>query len=55
MKPVSQEGSERLIRAAIDYALAHGRKNVTLVHKGNIMKFTEGGFKKWGYALTERV
>lgn len=54
VKPVSQEGSERLIRAAIDYALAHGRKNVTLVHKGNIMKFTEGGFKKWGYALAER-
>lgn len=54
VKPVSREGSERLIRAAIDYALAHGRKTVTLVHKGNIMKFTEGGFKKWGYALSER-
>lgn len=54
VKPVSQEGSERLIRAAIDYALAHGCKTVTLVHKGNIMKFTEGGFKKWGYALAER-
>ena len=54
VKPVSQEGSERLIRAAIDYALAHGRKTVTLVHKGNIMKFTEGGFKKWGYPLAER-
>ena len=54
VKPVSQEGSERLIRAAIDYAVAHGRKTVTLVHKGNIMKFTEGGFKKWGYALAER-
>lgn len=54
VKPVSQESSERLIRAAIDYALAHGRKTVTLVHKGNIMKFTEGGFKKWGYALAER-
>lgn len=54
VKPVSQDGSERLIRAAIDYALAHGRKTVTLVHKGNIMKFTEGGFKKWGYALAER-
>ncbi len=53
VKPVSQEGSERLIRAAIDFALAHGRKTVTLVHKGNIMKFTEGGFKKWGYALAE--
>jgi isocitrate dehydrogenase len=54
VKPVSREGSERLIRAAIDFALAHGRKNVTFVHKGNIMKFTEGGFKKWGYALAER-
>lgn len=54
VKPVSREGSERLIRAAIDYALAHGCKTVTLVHKGNIMKFTEGGFKKWGYALSER-
>lgn len=54
VKPVSREGSERLIRAAIDYALAHGMKTVTLVHKGNIMKFTEGGFKKWGYELAER-
>lgn len=54
VKPVSREGSERLIRAAIDYALAHGLKTVTLVHKGNIMKFTEGGFKKWGYELAER-
>lgn len=54
VKPVSREGSERLIRAAIDYALAHDLKTVTLVHKGNIMKFTEGGFKKWGYALAER-
>ena len=54
VKPVSREGSERLIRAAIDFALTHGRKTVTLVHKGNIMKFTEGGFKKWGYALAER-
>jgi isocitrate dehydrogenase len=54
VKPVSREGSERLIRAAIDYALAHDRKTVTLVHKGNIMKFTEGGFKKWGYELAER-
>ncbi len=53
VKPVSREGSERLIRAAIDYALAHDRKTVTLVHKGNIMKFTEGGFKKWGYELAE--
>ncbi len=54
VKPVSKEGSERLIRRAIDYALAHHRKTVTLVHKGNIMKFTEGGFKKWGYELAER-
>ena len=53
VKPVSQEGSERLIRAAIDYALAHGRKTVTLVHKGNIMKFTEGGFKNWGYEVND--
>lgn len=54
VKPVSREGSERLIRSAIDYALAHDMKIVTLVHKGNIMKFTEGGFKKWGYELAER-
>jgi isocitrate dehydrogenase len=51
IKPVSQEGSERLIRAAFEYALHHGRKSVTLVHKGNIMKFTEGAFRDWGYAL----
>ncbi|WP_107995851.1 NADP-dependent isocitrate dehydrogenase [Trichococcus paludicola] len=54
VKPVSIEGSERLIRSAIQYALQNGRTSVTLVHKGNIMKFTEGGFKKWGYALAER-
>lgn len=54
VKPVSQEGSERLIRSAIEYALAHGLLSVTLVHKGNIMKFTEGGFKNWGYQLAER-
>lgn len=54
VKPVSIEGSERLIRSAIKYALENGRTSVTLVHKGNIMKFTEGGFKKWGYALAER-
>jgi len=54
IKPVSREGSERLIRSAILYALNHNRKNVTLVHKGNIMKFTEGGFLKWGYELAER-
>lgn len=54
IKPVSKEGSERLIRSAIEYALAHNLPSVTLVHKGNIMKFTEGGFKKWGYELAER-
>ena len=54
VKPVSLEGSERLIRAAIDYAIRHRRKSVTLVHKGNIMKFTEGAFRNWGYALAER-
>jgi isocitrate dehydrogenase len=54
IKPVSVEGSERLIRKAIQYALDNGRKSVTLVHKGNIMKFTEGGFKKWGYELAAR-
>ncbi|EGL14894.1 MULTISPECIES: NADP-dependent isocitrate dehydrogenase [unclassified Paenibacillus] len=54
IKPVSKEGSERLIRAAIEYAIKHGRKSVTLVHKGNIMKFTEGAFKNWGYALAEK-
>ncbi len=54
IKPVSQEGSERLISAAIDYAIKHNKPSVTLVHKGNIMKFTEGGFKKWGYELAER-
>ena len=54
VKPVSREGSERLIRAACQYAVDHGRPSVTLVHKGNIMKYTEGGFKKWGYELAER-
>ncbi len=54
VKPVSQEGTERLVRAAIRYAQEHKRKSVTLVHKGNIMKFTEGGFRNWGYALAER-
>uniref|UniRef100_A0AB33JE79 isocitrate dehydrogenase (NADP(+)) n=1 Tax=Prevotella sp. GTC17260 TaxID=3236796 RepID=A0AB33JE79_9BACT len=54
VKPVSREGSERLIRSAIEYALAHQLSSVTLVHKGNIMKFTEGGFKNWGYELAER-
>jgi isocitrate dehydrogenase len=54
IKPVSRTGSERLIRSAIEYALEHKRRNVTLVHKGNIMKFTEGGFLDWGYELAER-
>ncbi|HUX04325.1 MAG TPA: NADP-dependent isocitrate dehydrogenase [Acidimicrobiales bacterium] len=51
VKPISKEGSERLIRAAIKYALSHDRESVTLVHKGNIQKFTEGAFMKWGYEL----
>jgi isocitrate dehydrogenase len=51
IKPISEEGSKRLIRAAIDYAVAHGHESVTLVHKGNIMKFTEGGFRDWGYQI----
>jgi len=54
IKPVSEEGTERLVRAAIDYALTNGRKSVTFVHKGNIMKYTEGAFRNWGYALAER-
>ncbi|MDJ1108640.1 NADP-dependent isocitrate dehydrogenase [Macrococcoides caseolyticum] len=54
IKPVSKEGTERLVRAAINYAITEGRKSVTLVHKGNIMKFTEGAFKQWGYDLAER-
>ncbi len=54
IKPVSIEGSERLIRKAIQYAIDNQRSSVTLVHKGNIMKFTEGGFKKWGYELAKR-
>lgn len=53
IKPVSSEGSKRLVRAAVDYAIKHGRKSVTLVHKGNIMKFTEGAFKNWGYEVAE--
>jgi isocitrate dehydrogenase len=51
IKPVSEDGSKRLVRAAIDYALANGRASVTLVHKGNIMKYTEGAFRDWGYQL----
>ncbi len=54
IKPVSKEGSERLIRAALQFAILHKKPSLTLVHKGNIMKFTEGGFKKWGYELAER-
>jgi len=54
VKPVSKEGTERLVRAACQYALDHHLPSVTLVHKGNIMKFTEGGFKKWGYELAQR-
>jgi isocitrate dehydrogenase len=54
IKPISREGSERLIRAAIDFAVARGRRSVTLVHKGNIMKFTEGAFRDWGYALAKQ-
>ncbi|MFL5930141.1 MAG: NADP-dependent isocitrate dehydrogenase [Gaiellaceae bacterium] len=54
VKPVSREGTERLVRAAIRYAIENGRTSVTLVHKGNIMKFTEGAFRDWGYALAER-
>lgn len=53
IKPVSKEGTERLVRAAIQYAVDHKKPSVTIVHKGNIMKFTEGAFKKWGYALAE--
>lgn len=54
IKPVSEEGTKRLVRAAINYAIEQGRKSVTLVHKGNIMKFTEGAFKNWGYELAEQ-
>ncbi len=54
LKPISKQGTERLIRASIEYAIANGRKSVTFVHKGNIMKFTEGAFRNWGYELAER-
>ncbi|HWO75504.1 MAG TPA: NADP-dependent isocitrate dehydrogenase [Bacillus sp. (in: firmicutes)] len=54
IKPVSEEGTTRLVRAAINYAIKEGRKSVTLVHKGNIMKFTEGAFKNWGYEVAEK-
>jgi len=53
IKPVSKEGTERLVRSAIEFAIAHKKPSVTLVHKGNIMKFTEGGFRDWGYALAK--
>jgi isocitrate dehydrogenase len=54
IKPVSREGTERLVRKALQYVIANDRKSLTLVHKGNIMKFTEGGFRDWGYALAQR-
>jgi isocitrate dehydrogenase len=54
LKPISRIGAERLIRSAINYAISHKRKSVTFVHKGNIMKFTEGAFRDWGYALAKR-
>ncbi len=54
IKPVSEEGTKRLVRAAIQYAIDHKRKSVTLVHKGNIMKFTEGGFRDWGYEVAAK-
>ena len=54
IKPISKEGTTRLVRAAIEYAIREGRKSVTLVHKGNIMKFTEGAFKNWGYEVAEK-
>src|SRR5699024_4045019 len=54
VKPVSEEGTKRLVRAAIQYTIDEGRKYLTLVHKGNIMKFTEGAFKNWGYEVAEQ-
>jgi isocitrate dehydrogenase len=54
IKPVSRDGTERLVRKALQYAIANKRRSVTLVHKGNIMKFTEGAFRDWGYALAKR-
>jgi isocitrate dehydrogenase len=54
IKPISREGTDRLVRATIEYAIANNRKSVTLVHKGNIMKFTEGAFRDWGYELAKR-
>src|SRR3990172_321471 len=55
VKPVSREGTERLVRAALEFALKNKRKSVTFVHKGNIMKFTEGAFRNWGYSLAEKI
>ncbi|MBI3142051.1 MAG: NADP-dependent isocitrate dehydrogenase [Bacteroidetes bacterium] len=55
IKPVSREGTERLVKAALEYAFAHKKPSLTLVHKGNIMKFTEGGFRDWGYALASQA
>ncbi len=54
IKPISEEGTKRLVRSALEYALDNNRRNLTIVHKGNIMKFTEGGFKKWGYEVAEQ-
>jgi isocitrate dehydrogenase len=54
IKPVSEEGTQRLVRAAIEYAIAHNQKSVTFVHKGNIMKYTEGAFRDWGYELAKK-
>ena len=54
IKPISEEGTKRLVRAAIQYAINEKRSSVTLVHKGNIMKFTEGAFKNWGYEVAEQ-
>jgi isocitrate dehydrogenase len=55
IKPISREGSRRLIRSAIDYAIRYNRRNITLVHKGNIQKFTEGAFRNWGYELAKEA
>ncbi|HOS04287.1 MAG TPA: isocitrate/isopropylmalate family dehydrogenase, partial [Candidatus Hydrogenedentes bacterium] len=54
IKPISETGTQRIVRAALNYAIQHGRKSVTIVHKGNIQKFTEGAFRKWGYELVKK-
>ena len=54
IKPISQEGTNRIVRAALQYAIDNDKESVTLVHKGNIMKFTEGGFRDWGYQLARK-